>query len=128
MKINDLNSTLSCTLKCIRFVVAMINKKIILGLLIVVFLGACTSPSAMLGPAYTFSSSGNAFQTGLSYGSNQIVTKYTGKTLIENLQKINLKNQKEINIKKKTLESQDFQILVKKKIDKVSGILQIPNQ
>ena len=121
MKRSSFNSTLSCIIKCIRIKITMINKKIIFGLFIVGLLGACTSPTAMLGPAYTFSSSGNVIQAGLNYGSNQMITHYTGKTPIEN------KVQK-INIKKKTLESDEFYLLVKSKIEKKSGILNLSNQ
>ena len=78
MKISALNSTLSCIIKCIRFLNMITNKKIILGLFVFSFLGACSSPTAMLGPAYTLSSSGNVFQAGLNYGSNQMITMYTG--------------------------------------------------
>ena len=60
---------------------------------------ACTSPTAMLGPAYTLSSTGNIFQAGLNYGSNEMITMYTGKTPIENIKEITLNNQK--NIQKK---------------------------
>ena len=66
----------------------MINKKVILGIFVFSFLGACTSPTAILGPAYTLTSSGNVVQAGLSYGSNQMITMYTGKTPLENLQEI----------------------------------------
>ena len=104
--------------------ITMINKKIIFGLFIVSLLGACTSPTAMLGPAYTFSSSGNVIQTGLNYGSNQMITHYTGKTPIENLKEVSQKK----NIKKKTLESNEFYLLVKSKIEKTSGILNLSNQ
>ena len=55
MKRSSFNSTLSCIIKCIRIKITMINKKIIFGLFIVSLLGACASPTAMLGPAYTFS-------------------------------------------------------------------------
>ena len=107
----------------------IINKKIILGLFIFSFLGACSSPTAMLGPAYTLSSSGNVFQAGLNYGSNQMITKYTGKTPVENLKEIkNLSKKQTKNIKKETLESEEFYILVKNKIDKTSGILKLPIQ
>ena len=57
----------------------MINKKKIIVLLIFCLLGACTSPTTMLGPAYTLSTSGNVFQTSLSYGSNAV--SYTHLTL-----------------------------------------------
>ena len=125
MKIKALSSTLSCIAKCIRFVPAMINKKIIIGLFTISFLGACASPTAMLGPAYTLTSSGNVIQAGLSYGSNEMITMYTGKTPIENIQEI---SSIEKNVQKETLESQDFYILVKNKIEKTSGLLKLSNQ
>ena len=129
MKRSSFNSTLSCIIKCIRIKITMINKKIIFGLFIVGLLGACTSPTAMLGPAYTFSSSGNVIQAGLNYGSNQMITHYTGKTPIENLKEISQKKKvQKINIKKKTLESNEFYLLVKSKIEKTSGILNLSNQ
>ena len=103
----------------------MIHKKIIFGFFIFGFLAGCTSPTAMLGPAYTLTSTGNVFQAGLSYGSNEIITMYTGKTPIENVKEIT-SNQK--NIRKQTLESEDFYILVKNKIDKTGAILQKSNQ
>ena len=125
MKISDWNSTLSCIPKCIRFVPTMNYKKIIFGLITFSFLGACTSPTAMLGPVYTFSSTNSVLHTGITYGSNEMITAYTGKTPIENLQEIS-SNQK--NIKKKTLESQEFYILVKNKIEKTKGILKLSSQ
>ena len=94
----------------------MINKKLILGLFIITLLGGCSSPTAMLGPMYTLSSTGSGLQAGINYGSNELITMYTGKTPIENLKKINVdKKKNETNIQKKTLESEDFHILVKKK-------------
>ena len=129
MKIKALNSTLSCIAKCIRFVPAMINKKIIIGLFTISFLGACASPTAMLGPAYTLTSSGNVIQAGLSYGSNEMITMYTGKTPLENLQEISsVEQSNKKNIHKKTLESEDFYILVKKKIEKANKIIIRTNQ
>jgi len=107
----------------------MINKKIIFGLFFINLLMGCTSPTAMLGPTYTMSSSGNTLQAGLSYGSNKLITHYTGKTPIENLKDASLKEKKELsNIKKNTLESEDFYILVKNKIEKTSNILNLTNQ
>ena len=128
MKINHfiqlLNSTLSCILICLR-VHGVTHKKIIIILLAASFLAGCTSPSAMLGPAYTLSSTGNTFQAALSYGSNELITAYTGKTPIENVKEVTLS---EKNIQKKTLESEDFYILVKNKIDQTGAILKKSNQ
>ena len=129
MKIKAKSSTLSCKLKSIRFAWTMINKKIIFGLLMISFLGDCASPTAMLGPVYTLSSSGNVVQAGLSYGSNEMITMYTGKTPIENLKEISsTENRKIKNIHKKTLESEDFFILVKQKVEKTNKILKSSNQ
>ena len=126
MKITIISSTLSCISKCIRFFSTMINKKIIFGLIFVVLLGACASPTALLGPAYTLTSTGNIYQAGLSYGSNALITEYTGKTPIENLKEIS--SLKEKNIKESTLKSEDFYLLVKNKIEKTSKILNLSNQ
>ena len=129
MKISVIGSTLSCIIKSIRFVATMINKKIILGLFAISFLTACASPTAMLGPAYTLSSTGNALQAGLNYGSNQMITMYTGKTPVENLKEIkniNIKQTK--NFKKETLQSEDFYNLIKAKIEKNSGTFKLSTQ
>ena len=129
MKISLLNSTLSCILKCIRIVLIIMNKKIFFGLVIISFLGACTTPTAMLGPAYTLTSTGNITQAGLSYGSNHLITSYTGKTPIENLEDITSKNlSMKNNIQKQTLESDDFYHLVKNKIEKTKGKIKLINQ
>ena len=129
MKIWFLNTILSCISKSLRFEVSMVNKKIFFVLFILNLLVGCTSPTAMLGPAYTMSSSGNTLQAGLSYGSNKLIIKHTGKTPIENLKDISLTEKKELkNIKKNTLESEDFYILVKNKIEKTSNILNLTNQ
>ena len=109
--------------------ITMINKKIIFGLFIVSLLGACTAPTAMIGPAYTLTSSGNVIQASLNYGSNKMITHYTGKTPIENLKEVSqIKKTQKINIKKKTLESDEFYFLVKSKIVKTNAILDLSNQ
>ena len=125
MKIAIFNSTLSCINKCIRFLTIMVNKKLVFGLFLLSFLGACASPTAMLGPAYTFSTTGNVLQTGFTYGSSEMVTIYTGKTPIENLKNISL--DVENNIQKQTLESDDFFSLVDARIKKTSAILKLAN-
>ena len=126
MKTLNSSSTLSCIIKCIRIIVIMINKKIIFGLFILSFLGACAGPTAMLWPAYTLSSTGNVLHAGLSYSSSEIITNYTGKTPLENLEKITKKDLTNLkNIKKQTLESEGFYLLVKNKIEKTRGLIQL---
>ena len=121
----NLNTTLSCKFKCLKFF-KMIYKKITLGLFSLIFLGACTTPTAMLGPAYTLTSSGNVLQAGFSYGSSELVTMYTGKTPMENV--IEIASTDKNNIQKKTLESEDFKNLVISKVKKTNTILKNSNQ
>ena len=121
----NFNSTLSCNSKCLNFF-NMFYKKIIFLLFLSVFLGACTAPTAMLGPAYTLTSTGNVFQAGISYGSGELVTMYTGKTPMENV--IEIASTDKNNIKKKTLESEDFKNLVINKVKKTNTILKNSNQ
>ena len=129
MKIGSFNSILSCTTKCIRIILSMINKKLILGLFIFSMLGACGAPTAMLGPAYTFNTTGNIAQAGLSYGSDYLITSYTGKTTIENIEDIASKNLPvKKNIQKQTLQSEDFYQLVKSKIEMTKGKIKLSNQ
>ena len=129
MKIGFFNSILSCTTKCIRIILSMINKKLILGLFLFSMLGACGAPTAMLGPAYTFNTTGNIAQAGLSYGSDYLITSYTGKTTIENIEDIASKNLPvKKNIQKQTLQSEDFYQLVKSKIEMTKGKIKLSNQ
>ena len=129
MKLNNYSSILSCIPKCIRIFLMEIRKKITIGLLALTFLGACAAPTAMLGPAYTLTSSGNVLQAGFSYGSSELITSYTGKTPMENLEEITLKrSSNKKNIQKQTLESDEFYQLVKNRIEKTSGIIKLSNQ
>ncbi len=120
-----LNTTLSCITKCLKFL-TMIHKKIIFGLFIFGLLGACTAPTAMLGPAYTLTSSGSVVQAGFSYGTSELVSAYTGKTPMENL--IEIASTQNVNIHKQTLESEDFKKLVEKRIQNTNNILKSINQ
>ena len=104
----------------------MFKKKIILKLSMLCFLGACAAPTAMIGPVYTFSSTGNILQAGLSYSSGELITKHTGKTPLENLKDASIKD--ETNIQKETLESEDFFYLVKARFEKTSSIFKNFNQ
>ena len=129
MKMSFFNSILSCNFKCIRIALTMINKKVIFGLFLFSMLGACGAPTAMLGPAYTFTTTGNIAQAGLSYGSDKLITSYTGKTPIENIEDITSKNLPvKKNIQKQTLQSEDFYQLVKSKIEMTKGKIKLSNQ
>ena len=93
----------------------MINKKIILGILIIGLLSGCVQSTAFLGPIYTLGSTGNAFQAGLSYGSSKTVTSITGKTPAENIK----------DILQPKDEDSDLRKLVKKQIKETRKKLNI---
>jgi len=117
MKIKAFSSPLSCILKCIGFLLTVINKKIIFALVFVVFLNGCIQNTAMLGPAYTFSTSGSVLQTGLSYGSNQVYKKYNEEKNDKELQEI-------MKVKKR---NHDLKNLLKAQIAKTRKKLKITN-
>ena len=79
----------------------MILKKIIAGLFLLFFLNGCVQSAALLGPAYTLASSGNIYQAGLTYGSNQAVKEITGKSPTENIQSLVDNKKKKIEEEKK---------------------------
>ena len=56
----------------------MVIKKYILFSILTVLLNSCVQSTAMVGPAYTFVSTGNIFQTGFTFGANKVGEKETG--------------------------------------------------
>ena len=58
-------------------------RKIILILASFVLLVSCVQSFALLGPAITGASTGKVYHAGLSYGSNMLMEKVTGKTTSE---------------------------------------------
>ena len=103
----------------------MILKKIITGLFLLFFLNGCVQSAALLGPAYTLTSTGNIYQAGFSYSSNQAVKKITGKSPTENIKSL-VDNKK---IKAEEKEKQDeLYTLVKSRIEKTSKIIELANQ
>ena len=103
----------------------MILKKIIAGLFLLFFLNGCVQGTALLGPAYTLTSTGNIYQAGLTYGSNQAVKKITGKSPTENIK--SLVDNKKIKIEEQERQ-EEFFALVKSRIEKTSKIIKLANQ
>ena len=96
----------------------MILKKISIGILGIVFLSGCAQNAALLGPAYTLASTGNVYQAGFTYGSNEIITKTTGKSAAQNF--------KEVLTPKK--DDTEFEKLVKRNIEETRKRLNLSNQ
>ena len=101
-------------------------KKIILLILSLFFLNSCVETTAFLGPAITAGTSGNVYQAGLSYGSNQLVKKTTGKTTFEHMsefidsKKFKDTKKKIINSKSKLEES--FENVEKSSLDFLTSV------
>ncbi|MDA7562045.1 hypothetical protein N8727_00655 [Candidatus Pelagibacter sp.] len=93
----------------------MIIKKLAIGVIVLISLSGCAQNVALLGPVYTLASSGSVTQAGLSYGSNEIITRSTGKSTAQNIQEI-LKSKK---------NDSDFEKLVKENINKTRKKLKI---
>ena len=96
----------------------MFIKKIIIGIFILCSLCSCAQNTALLGPAYTFATTGNAYQAGFTYSGNKFIEKATGKSATENLREA-------ITPKKKDTE---FQRMVKKNIEETRKKLNLSNQ
>ena len=96
----------------------MFLKKLIIIIFLVSFLNGCAQNAALLGPAYTLATSGNIYHAGFTYGGNEIVTKTTGKSMVQNI--------KESITPKK--EDSDFKKLVKRNIEKTRKKLNPSNQ
>jgi len=103
----------------------MILKKIIVGLFLLFFLNGCVQSAALLGPAYTLASTGNIYQAGLSYGSNQAVKKITGKSPTENIKSLTDSKKSKIDEEQ---NYDEFFALVKNRIEKTSKIINSANQ
>ena len=63
--------------KFCKYIIVVIKKYILFSIL-TVLLNSCVQSTAMVGPAYTFVSTGNIFQTGFTFGANKVVEKETG--------------------------------------------------
>ena len=64
-------------------------KKVIFVVIATVFLNGCFQVLALVGPAATGVASGNIYQSAFSYSLSYGVKQKTGKTIIENVIKLN---------------------------------------
>jgi hypothetical protein len=96
----------------------MILKKIVIVIFLIGLLNGCAQNTALLGPAYTFGTTGNLYQAGLTYSSNQAITSLTGKSTGENIKNLlTLKN-----------DDSEFEKMVKNRINETRKKLNLSNQ
>ena len=96
----------------------MILKKLIIVVILLTSLNGCAQNAALLGPAYSLATTGNIYHAGLTYGTNEIVEKTTGKSTSQNIKEI-------LTPKKKETE---FEKLVKKRVNETRKKLNFSNQ
>jgi len=77
----------------------MFIKKSYIGVILLILLNGCTGNTSLLGSVYSLAQ-GKVSQAGLTFGSDQAVSKITGKSTTENIKKI--LNPKEKDSKTKT--------------------------
>ena len=85
------------------------------------FLNSCVESTAFFGPAITVGTSGNVYQAGLSYGSNQLVKETTGKSTFEHMSDFidskKFKDTKKKIINRKNKLEETFENIEKKSMD-----------
>ena len=92
------------------------NKKNIFIFLSLLLLNGCIQSSAFLGPVITVASTGNVYQAGIQYGTNQAVKKETGKDTVEYISSL-------LNPIEEKKISEDLKILVEKRIKQTRKII-----
>ena len=94
----------------------MTIKKNIFIFLSLLLLNGCMQSSAFLGPAITVASTGNVYQAGIQYGTNQAVKKETGKDTVEYISSL-------LNPIEEKKISKDLKILVENRIKQTRKII-----
>ena len=94
----------------------------LIGVIALFTLSGCVQSSAFLGPAaVTGASTGSALQAGISYSTNYTVKKITGKTPIENFQKLLIQKVDDNKIMDLENKSITKKTIIKKDIAKKSS-------
>ena len=107
----------------------MLLKKLICGFLFIILFSGCAQNAALLAPAYTFASTGNAYQAGLSFGSNKVVKNLTGKTTVQNIKNIVSESDTKDKINKANeINQEKFFALVKNRIENTRKVINLSNQ
>ena len=100
----------------------MIEKKIIIGLLLVCFLNGCVQSTALLGPAITIGTTGNVMQAGIQLGTNHAIKQETGKDAFTHITDAVEEDKRKKNFNK------NFVRLLESRIKKTREKLNLTNQ
>jgi len=101
------------------------SKKNICWIIFAIFSKWLCTKYSFIGTSLYIGCNGNIYQAGLTYGSNQAITKITGKSPTENIKSFTDRKKSKIDEEQ---NYDEFIALVKNKIEKTSKIINLANQ
>tara|TARA_B100000965_G_scaffold392304_1_gene401704 strand:- start:77 stop:394 length:318 start_codon:yes stop_codon:yes gene_type:complete len=105
----------------------MRNKKALFFVTFLMLLNGCAQNTALLGPAITVATTGNVYQAGITYGTNEAFKKETGKDAFNYVSELVELNDSKARVVKKNKIDEDFIALVEASIKNTREKLLIKN-
>tara|TARA_A100001011_G_scaffold53977_1_gene52417 strand:- start:2357 stop:2674 length:318 start_codon:yes stop_codon:yes gene_type:complete len=105
----------------------MRNKKVLFFVTFIMLLNSCAQNTALIGPAITVATTGNVYQAGFTYGTNEAFKKETGKDAFNYVSELVDANNSKARVVKKNEIDEDFIALVEASIKNTREKLFIKN-
>tara|TARA_B100001741_G_C16232477_1_gene450131 strand:+ start:205 stop:522 length:318 start_codon:yes stop_codon:yes gene_type:complete len=105
----------------------MRNKKVLFFVTFIILLNGCAQNTALIGPAITVATTGNVYQAGFTYGTNEAFKKETGKDAFNYVSELVDANNSKARVVKKNEIDEDFIALVEASIKNTREKLFIKN-
>ena len=105
----------------------MRNKKVLFFVTFIMLLNGCAQNTALIGPAITVATTGNVYQAGFTYGTNEAFKKETGKDAFNYVSELVDANNSKARVVKKNKIDEDFIALVEASIKNTREKLFIKN-
>ena len=105
----------------------MRNKKVLFFVTFIMLLNGCAQNTALIGPAITVATTGNVYQAGFTYGTNEAFKKETGKDAFNYVSELGDANNSKARVVKKNEIDEDFIALVETSIKNTREKLFIKN-
>tara|TARA_Y100001970_G_C13974962_1_gene720154 strand:- start:459 stop:776 length:318 start_codon:yes stop_codon:yes gene_type:complete len=105
----------------------MRNKKVLFFVTFIMLLNGCAQNTALIGPAITVATTGNVYQAGFTYGTNEAFKKETGKDAFNYVSELVDANNSKARVVKKNEIDEDFIALVEASIKNTREKLFIKN-
>mgnify|MGYP004401664249 FL=1 len=105
----------------------MRNKKVLFFVTFIMLLNGCAQNTALIGPAITVATTGNVYQAGFTYGTNEAFKKETGKDAFNYVSELVDANNSKARVVKKNEIDEDFIALVETSIKNTREKLFIKN-